>query len=179
MSSLDDAALWRLQCEAEHAAEPDKPPASSAAPAPPGREQNALIRIARALHLWESSLSVMETSLRAGDQVDFVRQLQLGRNEILDALAGAGIGVENPLSRPFEEVADVVEVRGWRRQADLTREVVVQVIEPILRRDGVLLRPGQVIVGQPAPAAIPPSPGGGLVESPGAGPSGQERPANP
>jgi len=165
MSSLADRNLWLLAQEPGDAA--NSPSESKTTPDPksnsltPGSlprqplEQEtaaeALILIALAMHHWEGALTEAEGPLVAAGLGNTFRRLRLGRDEIRDVLKSAGITLEYPLGSSFAEVLECVEVRGWREQADLTAETVIQVLAPIIRQEGAICRLGQVVMGTPIP----------------------------
>lgn len=82
------------------------------------------------------------------------RQLRVLSEQMLEALGATAFDVVDPLGRPFDEVADVVDVVGWRHGAEYDREVVAETIEPIVHHEAVVIRHGRVIMGAPAPAAV-------------------------
>ncbi|GCE07571.1 hypothetical protein [Dictyobacter aurantiacus] len=76
------------------------------------------------------------------------KQLQVIQKQMLDTLKKAGVEIEIPLHKTYAEVADYVEIEHWRHQEDITEEMVIDVIEPVIRK-GALLRAGRVIMGAP------------------------------
>lgn len=77
------------------------------------------------------------------------RHLRVLKDQMLAACAAAGVEIRVPLGAPFDEVADLVHVAGWRHRDEFTAEVVAEVIEPIVTHAGTLLRPGRVVMGAP------------------------------
>jgi hypothetical protein len=77
------------------------------------------------------------------------RHLRVLKDQMLDGLYASGLEIDVPLAQPFETVADVVNVDGWRHETQFTAEVVAEVSEPIVRAGGTLIRPGRVVMGAP------------------------------
>lgn len=76
------------------------------------------------------------------------KSLQIIQKQMLDELQKAGLEIELPLHKTYAEVAEYVEIDQWQHLEDLSAELVVDVLEPVLRR-GALLRAGRVIMGAP------------------------------
>src|SRR5262249_28216692 len=77
------------------------------------------------------------------------RSLRIIKDQMLTALNNFGIAIENPHGRTYREVADNVEIQGWRHHHDFVTEVVAEVREPIITFAGKLVHPGRVIMGAP------------------------------
>lgn len=77
------------------------------------------------------------------------RQLRVLRNQMTHAMARTGLQVVDPVGLPFAEIADLVQVIGWRHGPEFTDEVVAETVDPIVRHDVELVRPGRVIMGAP------------------------------
>ncbi|GHO66893.1 hypothetical protein KSC_057850 [Ktedonobacter sp. SOSP1-52] len=82
------------------------------------------------------------------------KSLCIIKDQMLEALTSAGIEIEFPLGKSYEEVADFVEIEHWRHQQHLTEEIVIDVYEPIIRmlqahQGPVLVRAGRVVMGAP------------------------------
>jgi hypothetical protein len=82
------------------------------------------------------------------------RHLRVLKDQMLDTLSKAGIEAEIPLLKPFDEVAESVHIEGWRHRQEYTAEVVAEVIEPIIKHKGELVRMGRVVMGAPLEMAI-------------------------
>jgi molecular chaperone GrpE (heat shock protein) len=77
------------------------------------------------------------------------RSLQITKDQMLDELRRVGLEIIVPLGKTFDEVAQLVNVDGWRHQEHFTSEVVAEVIEPIVMYRNILVRPGRVVMGAP------------------------------
>jgi molecular chaperone GrpE (heat shock protein) len=77
------------------------------------------------------------------------RSLRILKDKMLSALSSHEIDIDIPLGKPYDEVAEVVTIEGWRHSDDYPSEVVVEVMEPIVRHKGTLLHSGRVIMGAP------------------------------
>ncbi len=81
------------------------------------------------------------------------------KDQMHDALNAAGLSVEDPLGKSFDEIAEFVTIDGWRTSEKNKEELVVEVIEPIVRSGNEVIRPGRVIMGSPVcenPDEMPP-----------------------
>ena len=74
---------------------------------------------------------------------------------MIDALKATGLEVVVPVVKPFDEVAEMVHVEGWRHHEEFSAEVVAEVQEPIVIFRGALVRPGRVVMGAPPQEVIP------------------------
>ncbi len=79
------------------------------------------------------------------------KSLQIIQKQMLDELKKAGLEIEVPLHKTYAEVADTVEIEHWRHSQDIVEEIVIDVLEPVIRK-GTLLRAGRVIMGAPLSA---------------------------
>jgi len=101
-----------------------------------------VVQLSQALDLYESVLA--QASL---ERVH--RHIRIVKDQMLNALKEAGLEINVPLGKPFSEVADSVNVDGWRRSEDYASEVVAEVVEPIVTYKGILIRTGRVVMGAP------------------------------
>ena len=131
------------------------PPALAAPPATHSPEVQALARIGAALFHWSQSASEIEEKLAASDP-DTASRLRIAREEVRDGLSDAGIQIENPMGKPLAEVINVASIRGWRQMEGAPPETVCQVIAPVIRHRGSLVRRGQVIMASAPPREPPP-----------------------
>jgi hypothetical protein len=99
-------------------------------------------QLASALDMYESLIT--ETPLKRVH-----RHLRIIKDQMLSALENTGFKIDNPIGKPFDDIADRVYVDGWRHQVDFTSEVVAEVIEPIVIYRGKLVRRGRVVMGAP------------------------------
>ena len=75
--------------------------------------------------------------------------LRIVKDQMLDALLQAGLEIEEPLGKGYDEVAEAVRVDGWLHRKEFTSEVVAEVREPIVRYSGVVVHMGCVVMGAP------------------------------
>ena len=77
------------------------------------------------------------------------RRLRVLGNQMTQAVASTGLEVIDPAGLPFAEVAEMVQVIGWRHGPEFAHEVVAETVAPIVLHDVELVRPGRVIMGAP------------------------------
>jgi len=77
------------------------------------------------------------------------RQLNALRHQMAQAIERTGLRVVDPTGQAFDDVADLVHVIGWRHGPEFAGEVVAETIEPIVRHETELVRPGRVVMGAP------------------------------
>lgn len=77
------------------------------------------------------------------------RALRIVKDQMMTAFMEAGLEVIVPLGSPFEDVIDEVEVISWHHDKKFSDEVVAEVLEPIVRAHGKLIRSGRVVMGAP------------------------------
>lgn len=95
---------------------------------------------------------VLERSKQKLEQANLskvYRSLRINKEQMLDALQEAGLKIIIPQGKEFDEIADFVQVVGWKHHADFTKEVVAEVLEPIVFYKNQLLRQGIVVMGAP------------------------------
>ncbi|MCX5560920.1 hypothetical protein [Streptomyces sp. NBC_00038] len=80
------------------------------------------------------------------------RRLHVARKQVLEPLHAMDITTQDPTGKPYESVADVVDIAGWRYGPEFTAEVVAETVEPIVLDRGTVVRLGQVIMGAPLSA---------------------------
>jgi len=77
-------------------------------------------------------------------------RLRIVKDQLKSHLAAAGFTWSDPAGKDFEgELAERVEVDGWRHAAEFGREVVAETREPIVLFRGRVVLPGAVVVGAP------------------------------
>jgi len=69
---------------------------------------------------------------------------------MLDGLRRGGISVEDPAGRPLAQVSDRVEVAGWRYVPELSEDLIVATLGPIVLFRKTPIRLGQVVAGTPS-----------------------------
>jgi hypothetical protein len=92
-----------------------------------------------------------EEALTAAGLTNVHRQLRIVNKQMVDALKDADLVIVDPLGKPFDETADVVEVTGWRHGAEFGADVVAETIEPVVFHGDAVVRHGRVIMGAPLP----------------------------
>lgn len=102
-----------------------------------------VVQLASALEFHESEFN--ENSL----QKTF-RHFRVIKDQMLEAIEQAGLQVFVPLGEEFDKIADDVHVVGWRHNEAFESEQVVEVIEPIVRKNGRLIHMGRVVMGAPS-----------------------------
>jgi hypothetical protein len=106
-----------------------------------------IVQLAAALENYEPALK--DASLQRVH-----RHLRIIKDQMLSALAREGLDIIIPANKPFDEVADLVHVEGWRHSDKFTSEVVAEVLEPIIYYKGNMIRMGRVVMGAPPDNAI-------------------------
>lgn len=105
---------------------------------------------------FEKALEFYEADFQKTSLTKVHRHLRVLKDQMLDALEAAELEIVVPLGRPFDEVADSVHVHGWRYDAQYQAEIVAEVLEPIVRHRGRIVRLGRVIMGAPSQSADQP-----------------------
>ncbi|MFI0735053.1 hypothetical protein ACH4S9_39645 [Streptomyces sp. NPDC021225] len=90
--------------------------------------------------------------LEAAGAESLGRRLHVARKQVLEPLHALDITTQDPNGKPYESVADVVDIAGWRYGPEFTAEVVAETVEPIVLDCGTVVRLGQVIMGAPLSA---------------------------
>ncbi|WP_149829144.1 hypothetical protein [Streptomyces tailanensis] len=90
--------------------------------------------------------------LAAAGEKSLGRRLEVARKQVLEPLHSMDITTQDPTGKPYESVADVVDIAGWRYGPEFTAEVVAETVEPIVLDRGTVVRLGQVIMGAPSSA---------------------------
>ncbi|WP_067489636.1 hypothetical protein [Actinomadura hibisca] len=121
----------------------------------------------------ESALERHREALRAAGLGRVHLELRVLKDQMVEALRGGGVTFEDPAGRPLAEVADRVEVIGWRHAAGYPAEVVAETHDAVVLHRGTVVRPGQVTMGAPPPPAAVPAPAEEQPEQTPAQPSDQ------
>ena len=106
-----------------------------------------VVQLAVALESYQAALA--EASLSKVH-----RHLRIVKDQMLDALRGAGLEIVPLVGRSFDEIADLVDVQGWRHRPEFTSEVVAEELEPLVKYRGEVVRLGRVVMGAPPEAAV-------------------------
>jgi hypothetical protein len=77
------------------------------------------------------------------------RHLRILKDQMYQSLQDAGFEIIIPDRKPFDEIAEFVNVVGWKHGDEFHAETVTEVIEPIVKYKGALVRLGRVIMGAP------------------------------
>lgn len=97
----------------------------------------------------ESALARHQDALAGAGLGRVHLELRVLKDQMVDALRGGGVTVEDPMGRPVAEVDDRVEAVGWRHGTEFTAEVVAEVHAPIVWYRDAVIRPGRVTMGAP------------------------------
>jgi hypothetical protein len=97
----------------------------------------------------DRALTRMAAKMADKELVREHKQLRVIKDQMLAALEAGGITVDDPTGRPFQTVADRVDVVGWRHAAEFTDEVVAETHEAVVLHQGAVVRTGQVVMGAP------------------------------
>jgi len=110
---------------------------------------SSLAQLAVLVAQLETALRHYEKALAGASLGKVNHHLRVLKDMMLDSLRSSGLEVEVPLGRAFGEIADWINVAGWRHHEEFTSEVVAEVVEPIVRHCGSVVRLGRVIMGAP------------------------------
>ncbi len=97
----------------------------------------------------EASLQSYKTKFEETNLNKVYHALRIVKDQMLTALQEAGLEIIIPLGKPFDEVAEYVDIVGWRHNKGYIEEVVAEVLEPIVFSQSVLIRQGRVVMGAP------------------------------
>jgi hypothetical protein len=105
----------------------------------------------QAVHVFamDTKLKLIATSQAEGSLGQSYRSLCIIRDQMRSALCEVSIEIEDPSGKPYEEVADRIDVVSWRLHENFPTEVVIEVHQPIVIYHGKLIWPGRVIMGAP------------------------------
>ncbi|MFI6516488.1 hypothetical protein ACIBF1_13095 [Spirillospora sp. NPDC050679] len=101
----------------------------------------------------ESALERHREALREAGLGRVHLELRVLKDQMVEALRGGGVTFQDPAGLPLAEVADRVEVVGWRHAAEYPAEVVAETHDVIVLHRGTVVRPGEVTMGAPPPHA--------------------------
>lgn len=108
-----------------------------------------LVQQANLVYQLAETLKRNEAALKEAGQEKAYRALRIQKDQMIEGLQKAGLTVETPLGKPFDGVADLVIVQGWRHHADFSAEVVAEVREPIVYHNDMLVQQALVVMGAP------------------------------
>jgi len=128
---------------------PEEPQPQNPLPRAELPHSEALARIAVALFHWKTTAIETEAKLESLGDRDAVAQMRIVQGEIADSLDEAGIEIVDPMGKTFDEVIETVSVVAWRQQAGAAGETVCQVLEPVIKHRGAIVRQGKVVMLQP------------------------------
>ena len=80
---------------------------------------------------------------------DVFRTLRVLKDQMLGTLRDSGIEIDVPLGRSFQEVAEIADKVHWRHGEEFTSEIVVEVIEPVIKLHNRVVRPAHLVMGAP------------------------------
>jgi len=98
---------------------------------------------------FEKALAFYEADFQKTALIKVYRHLRVLKDQMLDALKAAELEIIVPVGSPFDEVADLVHVHGWRYDERYQAEIVAEVLEPLVRHRGRIVHLGRVIMGAP------------------------------
>lgn len=114
--------------------------------------RKVLVELAVHVARLDALLGQAAAPLEAAGAKSLGRRLQVARKQVLEPLHAMDITTKDPIGDPYESVADVVDIAGWRYGPEFTAEVVAETVEPIVFDRGTVVRLGQVIMGAPSSA---------------------------
>ncbi|QFR01157.1 hypothetical protein F9278_38830 [Streptomyces phaeolivaceus] len=114
--------------------------------------RQALIELAVHVARLEALLGEAAGPLDGAGDRSLGRRLRVAGKQVLEPLHAMGITTRDPVGEPYDAVADVVDIAGWRYGPEFTAEVVAETVEPIVLDRGTVVRLGQVIMGAPSSA---------------------------
>lgn len=97
----------------------------------------------------DAAVSRHDDALRDAGLGRVHRELRILKDQMVEALRLGGITIEDPTGQQFENVADRVDVIGWRHGTEYPAEVVAETTEAIVWYGKAVIRPGQVVMGAP------------------------------
>jgi hypothetical protein len=118
-------------------------------------QQFALAQQAVFVHQLAGALEFYRSEFDAQGLTKTYRHLRVIKDQMQDNLDKAAVEIIVPNGAPYDQIVEQVEIIGWRHHADFDAERVADVIEPIIRLDGRLIRPGRVVMGAPLENADP------------------------
>lgn len=113
-------------------------------PAAPGLDEKAVVEAATGL--WRAERKLQEADPDQED--DLLVRLRLYVDSASDALSGIGVKVIDHDGEHFDDGMSV-DVLAIEPQPGLTREVIVETLQPTIYLDGRRIHMAQVIVGRP------------------------------
>jgi hypothetical protein len=119
-------------------------PAQASAALAPGAT-DALAALAIEVWRLKARLSRLGEALPAKE----LRPLESGTAKMEEALAGAGIQVDDPQGRPYHD-GDPLEVLVFEPSPGLSRPTVLQTVKPAVLSFGKVHKRAEVVVGTPA-----------------------------
>ncbi len=103
-----------------------------------------VFKLSQALELYQADLQ--QISRPKGD---IYRHFRVIKDQMQEALLNKGVEIIIPLGMSFDEVVDFVEIQHWRHHEDYTSETVAEVLEPIIKYYGNVIKLGRVVMGAP------------------------------
>jgi molecular chaperone GrpE (heat shock protein) len=98
----------------------------------------------------ERAIVESEKLMAAAELSKALRRFRIIKDQLKDFFTAHGFSWKDPTGEEFmQELAEVVEVDGWRHSAEYTREIIVETREPIVLYQGQTVLVGAVVVGAP------------------------------
>lgn len=101
-----------------------------------------------------AALEDYEPVLKGASLQNIHRHLRIIKDQMLSALLQEGLEIIIPINKPFDEIADLVNVESWLHDEKFTSEMVAEVLEPIIYHKGSLIQMGRVVMGAPVNSVI-------------------------
>lgn len=112
------------------------------------KENNLLGQLATYVFLMERALERFEEPLIKNDLKNVFREFRVLKNQMLRSLEDYGVSIEDPSGNVFDDnLEEKVDVIGWVSGEGEKR--VRETHEPIILKDNVTIKLGQVIVSSP------------------------------
>ncbi|MCD6486969.1 MAG: nucleotide exchange factor GrpE [Syntrophobacterales bacterium] len=110
-----------------------------------------LVQQAIFVYKFEVALEMYEAELQKISQPksDVYRHLRVLKDQMIEALASSDVELISPVGEPFENVVDYVDMVHWRYHEDYTSEIVVEVLEPIIKFRGDVVKLARLVIGAP------------------------------
>ncbi len=101
-----------------------------------------VFKLSQALDMYQSDLEQL-----ARPKTDIYRHFRIIRDQMQELLTDSGLEIIVPLGEAFEAVADFVDVQHWRHDEAYSTETVAEVLEPIIKYRGRVIKLGRVVMG--------------------------------
>jgi|GEM_PF-6918729 len=103
------------------------------------------------VHHLERSLDEHEPALLDAGLSKIHDHLKHIKDRFRQEFQAAGINIIAPVDWPYSTVSELVKVESWLQGEEYDREVVIDVLDPIIQCENTILRRGRVLMGGPLP----------------------------